>query len=425
MKKRILVIALSALVIAGAIGGAGAALAMSSGDKVDDNVAEQLGVTAPEFENAVNAADQEATDRALSRYIGGFVAKGIITEKQATELRSWISAEPEITFTYKDTLFGFSDSYGFAGLDEIAAKLGKETEELRQAYDDAFTELSTEKDAEEKLAPKQYLLQFVDRNAALGQTSESDAVAVRNWVNQIPDWFNDNNLAGRFLFGGAGAALATSSGVNVDDNVAERLGVTPAEFGNAVKAANREASNRALSGYIGKFVAKGIITEEQATELQSWISAESEITFTYNSTSFGFGNSYGFAELGEIAAKLGKEAEELSQAYKNAFTELFREEEERLAPKQYLLRSVDRTAALGQISESDAATVRNWINRTPSWFNDNDLVDRIFFGRSGFGYYGKEDYQWDFSGDFEESLKRDGESSEESNDRDNDTSAAA
>ncbi len=229
MKRRILVIALSAMVIAGAVGGAGAALAATGNDPVEDKVAEELGVTTDALEKAYETADKKAAAAYYGNILDTLVSKGIITAEQRTEFETWANAEPQVTFTYTYTerFFGMKSYRGFADLDDVGAELGKSGDLLEKAYDSAYAELFDGEGEFLRTPPQEYLLEAVNSTESEGVISAADATALRNWINAMPQWLNSNDLYDKVIYGLydiAGDADFSVCIVEEDDN-----GVVPNE----------------------------------------------------------------------------------------------------------------------------------------------------------------------------------------------------
>lgn len=133
MSKRTLVIGAAALVVAG---GSGAAIAASQGSSASpeafvDSLAEHLGVSTDELEDAAKAAAVDQVDAAL--------AEGRITEEQAEELKERIEEGDSPLFG--PPLFGGPDIHHggaafFNGLDAAAEYLGLNEDELRERLEE-------------------------------------------------------------------------------------------------------------------------------------------------------------------------------------------------------------------------------------------------------------------------------------------------
>ena len=100
MNRKSLIVLLSVGVLAlASVGGVIIANADSGSDKegIRERAAEILGVEASDLKDALAQAHQEAVDAKIEAFIDSAVADGEIMESEATEIRDWLSDQPELS----------------------------------------------------------------------------------------------------------------------------------------------------------------------------------------------------------------------------------------------------------------------------------------------------------------------------------------
>ncbi len=187
MKKRLIIIFTAALVVAGAVGGsviAASSFSATKGGQLFERVAQELDIPASELRDAVATARENIRGARLQK----FVEAGVITDTQRTELETWLDAKPVVQYTFSSDGERFN---GFRGLsDEVAKDLGITRQELQQAWRGASFELWKEY---RSMTPVERRLSRIDQALADASISESSATALRDWINAMPEWLNNND----------------------------------------------------------------------------------------------------------------------------------------------------------------------------------------------------------------------------------------
>jgi len=126
--------------------------------------------------------------------------------------------------------------------------------------------------------------------------------------------------------GGAAAVLAddeTTSTSNVTSTnnllarVADKLGIAEEELANAFSEAQQEMREEAFTSYLDKAVEEGLITQEEANEIEEWQEQRPEAFNSLSPRQFGSG---GLLNRNMWGAQRGWSEESLNQAMERGLT---------------------------------------------------------------------------------------------------------
>ncbi len=119
MKKRISIllvgIAVSAVALIGAFAGIIAAQSNDDGSGTKtfaERVAEILGISSDDVENAMQQAKDAMHDERLDAKFAELVENGTLTQEDADAIRAWQDAKPDIEFSFTDDVRGFKHGWG-------------------------------------------------------------------------------------------------------------------------------------------------------------------------------------------------------------------------------------------------------------------------------------------------------------------------
>ena len=159
MKRKSLIVLLSLGVLAlASVGGVMIATADSKSGKegIQERAAEILGVEPSELKDALSQARREAVDARIEELIDSAVTDGDITESEATEIRDWLAARPELS-AINGTRGKFGLMWLHSGANEKAEAILEKLVEAGKITDDevtAYTEWIEERpDAVDQLLP--------------------------------------------------------------------------------------------------------------------------------------------------------------------------------------------------------------------------------------------------------------------------------
>jgi hypothetical protein len=196
-----------------------------------------------------------------------------------------------------------------------------------------------------------------------------------------------------------GAALAFGGGGGDPDgdllaDVAERLGLEPAQVEAAFAQAKREQTDGRVGELLALLVESGTVTQAQSDEASGWFKARPDAADKLSR--FGFaggllrskgGHGGGFpglmppgvlsfnipSEIKErMAEKLGIDLSELEQAFSEA-----RASAAAGAHMDAIKAEIDRLVESGEISEDEGDALKAWIDDMPEWLAGGQYLGRL------------------------------------------------
>ena len=132
MKKRLSIllvgVAVSALALVGAFAGIVAAQ-NNDGDSESksfaERVAELLGISSDDVENAMQQAKDEMHDERTNAKFASLVESGTLTQEEADAIQDWQDAKPEIEYSLTSDSRGFKHGWGREHLEHADGKWGE------------------------------------------------------------------------------------------------------------------------------------------------------------------------------------------------------------------------------------------------------------------------------------------------------------